>query len=332
MKNIYITDYFTDTKIEKKIFGNSARVICLSKENRSKFSEKISKADGLLVWHAKIDQKLIKLMKNCKVIVRYGVGYDNIDINEAKKNNIICLNTPDYGIDEVADTAVSMILSFTRKTNYYNESCKNYKNIWQENVLKENLVNPIKRSDDIVIGIIGFGRIGSSIAKRLKPFGFKIGFFDPYLPSGYEKVHDVIKFNTLNELLKNSNIISINSHLNKKTNSLINRKFIMKMKKNSVLINTARGKIVNKLDDLYFGLKSGILSGVGLDVLPEEPPNIKEKLIKSWKNKKDPISNKIIINPHAGYFSTKSVIEMREKASLNLKNALFKNIFVNKIN
>lgn len=330
MRKVYITDYFNDTKIEKKILGKTFKVICLNKKKTD--LKNISDADGLLVWHADINSKVINSLKKCKVVVRYGVGYDNIDIKAASKKKIVCLNTPDYGIDEVADTAVAMILSFTRKILYYNDVCKNYKDKWQQNVLGENLINPVKRSDDNFVGIIGFGRIGSSISKRLKSFGFRVAFYDPYLPSGYEKVHGVQKFNTLKELLENSNIVSINSHLNKSTNSLVNRNFIMQMKKNSILINTARGKIINKLDDLYFGLKKGILSGVGLDVLPDEPPNHNEKLIKVWKNNNDPMSKKIIINPHSGYYSTKSVIEMREKASLNLKNALLNNLFINKIN
>tara|TARA_B100001250_G_C19802874_1_gene791903 strand:+ start:837 stop:1835 length:999 start_codon:yes stop_codon:yes gene_type:complete len=332
MKKIYITDYFYNAIIEKKIFGRTAKVLCIGKKNKKSYLKQIQDADGLLVWHADINYNLIKSLKKCKAIVRYGVGYDNIDINAAKENNIVCMNTPDYGIDEVADTAVAMILALLRKIFHYNINSKKYKNFWQENVLQENLHNPIKRSSELSVGIIGFGRIGSAISSRLKPFGFKIGFYDPYLSSGYDKVFGVKKFTNLNDLVKSCDVISINSHLNKDTNSLVDKKFISKMKKNSILINTARGKIVRKLDDLYYGLKKGILGGVGLDVMPEEPPNQNEKLIKSWKNIKDPINKKIIINPHGGYYSTRSVIEMREKASQNLKNAIFKNIFLNKIN
>jgi len=304
--------------IEKKIFGKSIKVICL-KNKKKEFLNRMEEADGLLVWHAEIDKKIIAKLKRCKAIVRYGVGCDNIDLLSARKFNIDCANTPDYGIDEVADTALAMILSLSRKILQYNENCKYYKSGWQENVLKENISNSIKRTSDHYLGIIGAGRIGSVIALRMKSFGVKVGFYDPYVSSGYEKVLGVKRFRSLNELAKNCTIISINSILTKETLGMINKKFINSLKKGTILINTARGGIVNKLDDLYYGLKKGTLGGVGLDVLPDEPPKKSEKLIKSWTNLKDPINKKIIINPHAGYYSSTSVIEMRVKAAENLK-------------
>ena len=322
MKKIFITDYFKKGNLEQKIFKNIAKVICLNKKDENSFPKEIEEADGLLVWHTKISEKTIKKIKKCKAIVRYGVGCDNIDLFSAQKYNIPCANTPDYGVDEVADTAAAMILSFTRKILQYNNNSKNYKVKWQENVLFENIKEPIKRSEDYFIGIIGAGRIGSTLALRMKSFGFKIGFYDPNSVSGYEKVFGIKKFNSLNELLKNCNIISINAALNEETCGIINKKFIKQLKMGSILVNTARGTIVNKLDDIYYGLKSGKLAGVGLDVLPEEPPSKNEKLVKAWKNSEDPLNNKIIINPHAGYYSTKSVIEMRVKAAENLKNII----------
>jgi len=332
MKKIFITDYFNESKIEKNIFGKSFQIICLNSKNENDFPNIISDADGLLVWHSNISEKTLIKLKHCKAIVRYGVGYDNIDIKCAKKHNIICMNTPDYGTDEVADTAAAMILSLTRKIQFYNNTSKNYKKGWQENVLKDNIDDPIRRTDNYTLGILGLGRIGSALALRLKNFGFNIGYFDPYLPLGYEKVIGIKKFKSLNELVKKSDIISINSLLTPETESLVNKKFISKMRNRSFLVNTARGAIINKLDDIYYGLKSGKLSGVGLDVLPEEPPRKNEKLIKSWLNKNDSINKKIIINPHAGYYSSKSVIEMRVKASENLKAVILHNKIVNKIN
>ena len=171
-----------------------------------------------------------------------------------------------------------------------------------------------------MLGIIGMGRIGSAIASRMKSFNVKIGFYDPHINSN--KLSGIKKFKSLKQLTKNCDIISINSTLNKKTLGMINKKFVNSLKKKTILVNTARGAIVRKLDDLYDGLKSGKLGGIGLDVLPDEPPLKNEKLIKSWKNLKDPLSKKIIINPHAGYYSSTSVIEMRVKAAKNLKRAM----------
>ncbi len=325
MKKIFITDYFLEAKIEKKIFGKSVKVICLNKKNENNFPHAIKEADGLLVWHTNITQQTIKNLKKCKGIVRYGVGCDNIDLSSARNFKIDCANTPDYGIGEVADTASAMILSLSRKIMKYNESCKYYKKGWQENVLNENLSSPIKRTNEHFLGIIGAGRIGSALALRMKPFGIKMGFYDPYVSSGHEKVLGIKRFKSLKELSSNCTIISINSVLTKETSGMINKKFINSLKKGTILINTARGEIINKLDDLYSGLKTGKLGGIGLDVLPDEPPIKNEKLIKFWKNSKHPLSKKIIINPHAAYYSSRSIIEMRVKAAENL-NRVFKGL------
>ena len=146
----------------------------------------------------------------------------------------------------------------------------------------------------------------------------KIGFYDPYVASGYEKVLGIKRYESLDDLKSQSSIISINSVLTKETNKMINKEFINSLNDNTILINTARGAIIENLDILYDGLKNNKLSAVGLDVLPEEPPKPTDKLIEVWKNLKDSLSDKIIINPHAGYFSSLSINEMRTKASENM--------------
>lgn len=322
MKKVFITDYIKNPDIEKKILGKKTKVIALKQKYEDHFPSSIEDADAILVWHTNLTEKTFKRLKKCKAIVRYGVGVDNIDLKAAKRNKILVANTPDYGIDEVADTASGLILSLLRKILLYDNNCKNYKNIWQENVPKENKIDPIKRLKKLNLGIIGIGRIGSALALRMKAFNVNVGFYDPHVKSGYEKTLGIKKFKSLKELAKLSNIISINCVLNKETKGMINSKFLKMIPKESMIINTARGAIVENLDVLYKGIISGKLSGVGLDVLPEEPPSSTEKLIKLWKNKKNLLSNKIIINPHAGYFSSESIIEMRVKATENIKSAL----------
>tara|TARA_Y100000741_G_C18258271_1_gene559715 strand:+ start:2198 stop:3196 length:999 start_codon:yes stop_codon:yes gene_type:complete len=322
MKQVFITDYFKNAEIEKKIFKNFANVNVLNCSSEADLPKIINKADGLLVWHTNISNRTIEKLKFCKAIVRYGVGYDNIDINSARNHGIDCANTPDYGTEEVTETASAMILSLTRKINYFNERCKNYKIGWQDNVLGENKKFPIKRLSEHKLGIIGLGRIGSLLALRMKTFNMNVGFYDPYVKTGKEKILGITKFNSIKELTSSCDIISINCTLTKETNCLIDKNFIKSLNKGSILINTARGKIIRQLDDLYFGIKNKIIAGIGLDVLPDEPPKKSEKLIQLWKNKNDPLSLRIIINPHSGYYSSKSVIEMREKAANNLLNAL----------
>lgn len=318
MKKIFITDYINSPDIEKKFLSDHAEIICLNEKNEKKFPDKICDADGILVWHTKLSEITLKKLKKGIAIIRYGVGIDNIDLKSVEKYNHLFANTPDYGVDEVADTASAMILNFIRKIQFYNNRTKSYFGNWQGEVINLNKHNPIQRTSQHSLGIIGLGRIGSALALRMKSFDMKIGFYDPYVASGYEKVLGIKRYESLDDLKSQSSIISINSVLTKETNKMINKEFINSLNDNTILINTARGAIIENLDILYDGLKNNKLSAVGLDVLPEEPPKPTDKLIEVWKNLKDSLSDKIIINPHAGYFSSLSINEMRTKASENM--------------
>ena len=322
MKKIFITDYINDPEVEKKIFKDNVKITCLNEKNENKFPKEIEQADGLLVWHAKISELTFKKLKKKVAIIRYGVGTDNIDLKTINKYDITFANTPDYGVDEVADTASALILNLVRKIQLYNNKTRLYFGNWQGEVVNINKKSPILRTSDHKLGIIGLGRIGSALALRMKQFNMKIGFFDPYVSSGYEKVLGLKRYNSLNDLKSNSTIISINATLTKETNKMIDKEFIKTLNENTILINTARGAIIENLDIILDGLKSNKLSGVGLDVLPEEPPKESDSLIKVWKNTNDELSDKIIINPHAGYYSASSIKEMRVKASENMLSYL----------
>jgi C-terminal binding protein len=322
MKKIFITDYIKNSEIEQKIIGNKAQVICLNKDDEKDFPDEIKDADGILVWHTKISEFTIQKLKKCKAVIRYGVGSDNIDRKSLKKYKIPFANTPDYGVDEVADTASAFILNLVRKVGLYDNQTKEKLNEWQDEVINIDKLNPIKRTSEHKLGIIGLGRIGSALALRMKSFKMKVGFYDPHIPSGYEKVLNIKKFETLEELAEECSIISVNAALNDETYKLINDKFINLLKNNSILINTARGAIIENLDVIMRGLKSNKLAAVGLDVLPKEPPQNSEPLIKAWMNPKDPLYDRIIINPHSAYYSSSSINEMRTKASQNMLYSL----------
>ena len=322
MKKVFITDYIQNPDLEKKIFQDVAEIICLNEEDEKKFPKEISEADGLLVWHTKISDITLKKLKKTSAVMRYGVGYDNIDLKSAMKYGITFANTPDYGVDEVADTSCAMILNLIRKIHLYNSRIKIDFGNWQEEVVSLNKKFPIARTSEHKLGIIGLGRIGSSIALRMKNFNMQVGFYDPHVGSGYEKVLGITRYESLDELKSNSSIISINSTLTDKTNKMINKEFITTLNDNTILINTARGAIIENLDIILSGLKSNKLAAVGLDVLPEEPPKETDELIKIWKNPNNELSERIIINPHAGYYSSTSIKEMRTKVSKNMLSFL----------
>lgn len=313
--SILITDYIKNPLIEKKILGQ------LLTDSNSYNSELIR---VLLVWHQKIDKKYLDLFPNLKAIVRYGVGYDQIDLRECKKRRIAVCNTPDYGSDEVSDTALALIMNFSRRINQYNFCSKSYKDIWQEKIIKN-----IKRTKNLKVGIIGAGRIGSILIRKLNSIGFQTSFYDPYLNDGYEKILDANRHTSLKSLIKESDIISLNCNLNPETKHMVDDAFISHMKKGSALVNTARGGLIKDLDIIYKFIKSNHLLFVGLDVLPEEPPS-ESNLIECWRSNSK-LSERIIINPHTAFYSIQSFVEMRKKASINALNILRKDIYKSRI-
>ena len=301
MAKAFITDYVTEHDIKKKILDVS-----------TKFDKD---AEILLVWHEIVNKKYIDKFPNLKGIVKYGVGYDNIDIEYANKKNIVVCNVPDYGVNEVSDTAIAMIMDITRCISRYNFLSKSYKDTWEQNTL------PLKRISNLMLGVIGAGRIGSSVILKANAIGFETCFYDPYKESGYDKVLKSKRFDSLENLLNHSDIISIHTPLTDETRGMVNKNFIQKMKHNSILVNTARGKIFKNLDDLYYPLKRNLLFGVALDVLPYEPPKTC-KLIDAWKKNEKWIEGRLIINPHVAFYSYESYKEMLNKALMEAKRIL----------
>ena len=298
---VYITDYIVNQEIEKKILGKNYS----SKKNKD--------IEVLLVWNQVINENYLKQFPNLKGIVRYGVGFDKIDKNSVKKRGLIVCNTPDYASDEVSDTALAYLLMITRGIAKYDFDAKKKFNQWKYNTT----IKEIKRSNKIILGVIGAGNIGSKFIQKSSLCGFKTIYYDPYLKRNCKFGKRV--FN-INSLISKSDIISFHTPLTKKTLNMVDKKFIKKMKKGASIINTARGKIITSLDLIYKNLKSNKLFCVALDVLPYEPPK-KDKLINSWLKNND-ISSRIIINPHVSYYSVNSYEECRIKASINAKKIL----------
>ena len=306
MKKVFITDKVTDPYIEKEVLGDV-------------ISDTLHEGiEVLLVWHKQIPNEYIDKLPNLKALVRYGVGYDVFeDLEYIKQKGIYASNTPDYGTEEVSDTAIAMIMNIARGITRYDYQCRDYKDgSWQANTLKN-----IKRTSDYKLGVIGAGRIGGSVVLKANALRFQTYFYDPYLSSGTEKMLGAKRVETLDELLETCDILSINCPLNKETNAMIDENFIAKMKKGASIVNTARGAIVKDLDVFYEPLKSGQLNCVSLDVLPSEPPK-DGLMINAWKAKETWLDGRFIINPHAAFYSDKAYFEMRQKAALNVKRVL----------
>ena len=306
-----------NVKIEKEIFGKDYKIIAQGKKVAEDIPiENWQSADAILAWHEiNYDAELISKLENCKIIVRVGVGYDNVDIQAANKRKIIVCNVPDYGTNDVADHTIALLLTLCRGINAYNLEIKTNRS-WEWNSIGE-----LKRLDGLTIGIVGLGRIGSAVALRSKAFGLNVSFFDPYLSTGVEKVFDYKRYYSLYDMISNCDIVSFHVPLTNETLYMVDNKFFTQIKKGSIILNTARGKII-KFNSLYDALKNNLVKAAGLDVLEHEPPDYNHPLLSAWQKQEPWIKNRLIITPHAAFYNNESFVEMREKAAMEAKRIL----------
>lgn len=297
-------------EVEKAAFPEAEiRFLSNWRESNKNLAE-WKEVDALLVWHWIVDSATAQVLDRCKIVVRYGVGYDRVDIKALSKRDIIFCNTPDYGTEEVADSACAMILGLQRKITAYDRACRYYKEGWQVNVLK-----PIKRTSETTLGLIGVGRIGTAVVNRMKAFGYKIIGYDPYQPSGHEKAVGYVRANALDDLLEQSDIISLHCPLTDETRGMVDSHFFKKMKAGASIVNTARGEIFADLTCLEEALRSGHLAAASLDVLPAEPPPKDHSLTQSWLQDEEWIRGRFLINPHAAFYSERALYEDRFKCA-----------------
>jgi C-terminal binding protein len=300
MTKIAITDYFQQPSVEEiGILGDLVSV------NPTELTE------VLLVWHAKIDREYVSRFPNLRGVQRYGVGFDTLDIDYLKSVGILCANNPDYGVNEVSDTALAFILNISRGISRYDFLARGFRETWQENVLVE-----LRRSSELTVGVVGAGRIGSSVLLKCRALGFRTAFYDPYKESGHEKVLGAERFFELPDLLKKSDIVSLHCPLNSETSAMVDADFLSQMKPGAALVNTARGKLIAEINDIYEALATNHLSGVALDVLPSEPPEA-NRLISAWRNGEQWLAGRLLINPHSSFYSEQAISDMRITAALN---------------
>jgi len=312
---IGITDYVqAPYNVEMEAFPD-VEYIFLNSEDESDFDQStLAGLDALIVWHAHVGECTAKALKKGSIVVRYGVGFDSIDIAALSKEGVPFCNTPDYGTEEVADTACGMILNMQRKIASYDFACRNYQSGWQEHVQP-----PLTRTNKQTLGVVGVGRIGTAVINRMKAFGYRIIGYDPYQPSGHEKAVGYERKQYLKNLLEESDVVTVHCPLNNETRGLINDEFIATMKSGSMLVNTGRGQVLLDLDCIEKHLRSGHLSAVSFDVLPQEPPSFDHPLISAWKNNEEWVVGRITINPHSSYYSEQALFEMRYKAAETIR-------------
>jgi D-3-phosphoglycerate dehydrogenase / 2-oxoglutarate reductase len=250
-----------------------------------------------------------------RIAVRSGVGFDNIDTAGWGARKIPACNVPDYGTTEVADHALGLMLALTRGTSSYSaELVGNGAEGWHFS--KAPLV---RRHKGATFGIVGLGRIGLAAARRAAAFDMKVVFYDPHLLSGvdlstgYERVH------SLAELMGRSDVLSIHAPLSDETRKLLGVEAFAAAKPGLILVNTARGLIVD-LDALEAAMRSGTVAGAGLDVLPNEPGDLEHPLFAAWRRHEPWIARRLIVTPHAAFYSPAAMRDLRLK-SIEVVNA-----------
>jgi len=325
---VAVTDFITDSlEPERQVLGDIASVVALNADHEEQLAGRIEQADAIMQYHSiLLTHRTIQRLSRCRVIVRCGVGYDNIDCAAARQAGIPVCNIPDYGTEDVADTAIGMALSLPRGITCLNSHLRADMRRWTY-----LLGGPRHRLRGRVFGIIGLGRIGTATALRAKALGMQVHFYDPYKPDGYDKALGIIRATDLDELLSGSFVLSLHCPLTPQTRHLIDARRLGLMPHGSYLVNTARGGIVDT-SAVVDAIASGQLAGAALDVLPSEPPSPDDPLIRAWRDPSHPAHHRIILNPHSAFYSEQGLAEMRTRAAQTCRAALLGQPLSNVVN
>lgn len=254
-------------------------------------------ADGLLVTYAKVPAQVIEQLTRCKVIARFGIGVDSVDIDAATRAGIMVTNVPEYCEDEVSDHAMAMLLSLARKIPFANKQV--HGGTWSMPATV-----PIYRLRGKVMGLAGFGKIPRLVAVKAQAFGMQVQTYDPYV-SVEAAAKLGVKSVSLPELFATSDYISVHAPLTPETDRMFNADAFRQMKPNALLVNTARGPLVD-VEALADALDAKLIAGAALDVLPQEPPPAGLRLLGR---------DNVILTPHTGFYSEEALVDLQTKAA-----------------
>lgn len=320
--------YADDGIIERRTAGEDVAWDIFRERSPEKLAtEALAACDAMVVWHEmRIGRQVIQALGRCRIIVRAGVGFDHIDIETAAAHGIPVCNTPDYGTSEVADHAIALMLALRRGIVSYHQHL-----VAAPGKGFDHSLSPlVGRLRGKTFGVIGLGRIGIATALRAKSFGMNVVAYDPLISRGVEIAVGVTRKESLEELLSVSDVVSIHCPLTPETRRMINAATLRAMRKDAILINTARGAIVDT-DALLDALHQGIIAGAGIDVLPTEPPADDDALAAAYRGRADPIvGDRLLITPHAAWSSPESSSDARrlavETAMLYLREGRLRNL------
>jgi D-3-phosphoglycerate dehydrogenase len=291
---------FPSVEIERELLAEiDADLTVASGEMESVLTEAVD-ADAILNTYLPWDAESISRLSRCKIIARYGIGFDNVDLEAASDAGIVVTNVPDYSVEEVATHALALILASLRKVVIANESVR-------EGTWSIDNFRPIRRLSTLTVGLVGYGRIARRIAAPLEALGAHVIAHDPYLQAGPD-FPPLLEFETV---LSRADIISLHLPLTDGTRGIIDADALARMKPDAILVNTSRGPLVD-LDAVTNALMAGQLGAAGLDVFDVEP--LDSSRIGGVPN--------LIVTPHMAYYSEEALAESQRKAAIQVVKVL----------
>jgi phosphoglycerate dehydrogenase-like enzyme len=308
-----------DAEIEREVLGDLADVVLHHELVAERIpDEDWRRAGALIVYYGvPIDRDLVGRLDGCRLLVRAGVGYDHIDIAACAARGIPVCNVPDYGTTEVADHAIALMLALARGlVSYHARLLADPHAGWHWSGAPL-----VRRLRGGTFGIVGLGRIGTAASRRAKALDMDVGFYDPYLPDGVELAHGYRRYDTLEGLLAASDVVSLHCPLTAGNRNMINAAALSAIKRGALLINTARGGLVD-LEALEAALRDGQLGGTGLDVLPGEPPDPQHPLVQAFRRREPGLDGRLLLTPHVAWFSPDGQADLRRKSAETVRDFL----------
>jgi phosphoglycerate dehydrogenase-like enzyme len=312
-----IVDRTTDCETEAAVLGPGLQLRSFACRQETELPDDLGDIAGLIVRSGiRITADTLSRLTACRMVVRAGVGYDNIDGVAAGRLGIPLLNVPDYGTNEVADHTMAMLLASWRRVVAYDEALRaDPLRGWQFDG-----AGPIPRLTGATLGVVGLGRIGTAVALRARAFGLRVVFYDPYVPDGFEKTYQLERTATLHDLVRQSDCLTLHCPLTDETTHLVDRALLAAAKPGLTLVNAGRGGLVS-LDAVYDALRQGHLRAIAADVLESEPPDPKHPLLAAVVGRQPWIAGRVLLSPHAAFYSVESLDESRTRAAVQLRRA-----------
>ena len=274
----------------------NAKLVGVDGVTENEIIEAAKDADVIITAAAQITRRVMEALPKCKVIVRYGVGFDTIDVDAATDNNILVVNIPDFCFEEVSNHTIALLLICAKKLVWLNNTMK--RDGWAE---AKQALAPMGSIYGQTLGLVSCGNIGRMTARKAQCFGLKILGYDPYVDESLVKENGITLV-SLPELLKESDFVSVHTPLNKETWHLIGEKEFKQMKPTAYFISTARGPIVDEAA-LIKALQEKWIAGAGLDVFEKEPIDSDNPLLKMEDN--------VVVIPHSAFYSDASFKRLR---------------------